>query len=149
MATSSCFGLSFAQTSSSDGSGRTRASPKRGICHSCQHNSVLQQCSCCNLRNQILHADTSDFICSPTNESSNCFLVLQTERGSAVGEENHWGKEGGDQEDQPQQPGEAISTYVAEMVQNASRNVQSLSTFLFSQQKERLRQRDANLSLPS
>lgn len=33
-------------------------------------------------------------------------FFLQTERGSAVGEENHWRKEGGDQKAEPQQPGE-------------------------------------------
>lgn len=41
-----------------------------------------------------------------TNESIFFLLwFLQTETGSAVNKENHWRKEGGDQKDQPEQPG--------------------------------------------
>lgn len=75
----------------------------------------------------------------------------QTERGSAVSEENHWRKEGGDQKAQPKQPGKQPG---AEIFHNTKRNgfktsAHFLKQKMFYQQKERLRQKEANLSLPS
>lgn len=43
-------------------------------------------------------------------------LFLQIKRGSAVSEEDHRREEGGDQKDQPQQPGKIVTVAVVDVL---------------------------------
>lgn len=77
---------------------------------------------------------------------------LQIKRGSAVSEEDHRRKEGGDQEDQPEQPGK-IQCILRKprdspLLHEVLLCVLSL-IIICSAQKERLRQKEANMSSPS
>lgn len=79
-------------------------------------------------------------------------LSLQIKRGSALCAKDHRRKKSGDQKDQPQQSGETWLTardFPPDSLSSVDENTPVNTNIIFSQQKERLRQKEANLSSPS